>query len=251
MKRIRALPGSAHGLTAYRNRRARSADWEGFRRTRAHTELLDELESLQHGLCAYCEIGLAPFDRQVEHVVPKGSAGGASRVFDPGNLVASCLGGTNRRLRRLEEDGAARFWDPPAKYRSCGQAKGNASDAGFVDPRALPASPAAFRVGPNGKIRVSREGCARAGVDPEGVRRTIRLLNLNSERLRTARKIQWDALEDAWKEDADDERALAEAARTELLPDETGRLRAFFTTGRSFFGSLGERVLAEPPQDWI
>lgn len=251
MKRIRVLPGPVHGLTAYRNRRAGSANWEGFRRTRAHRKLLDELESLQHGLCAYCEIGLAPGDRQIEHVAPKGRAEGASRVFDPGNLVASCLGGTNRSLRAAEEGGGGTFWNHPGRYRSCGQAKGDSPVSGFVDPRALPASPAVFRVGPNGKIRVSREGCARAGVDPDGVRYTIRLLNLNSEHLRTVRKIRWDALEDEWKEDADDERALAEAARAELLPDESDRLRAFFTTVRSFFGSVGERVLAEPPQAWI
>lgn len=41
------------------------------------------------------------------------------------------------------------------------------------------------------------------------------------------------------------------AARMEFLPDETGRLPAFFTTTRSFFREAAESVLAEPPQNWI
>ncbi|MCY4499010.1 MAG: TIGR02646 family protein [Rhodospirillaceae bacterium] len=251
MKRIRVLPGPVHGMAVYQRRAAGSADWEGFRRTRAHTALLDELESLQHGLCAYCETRLVRDDRQVEHVVPTAGARGAPRVFDPANLVACCLGGTNRPLQGAGEGGASRFRDPPGRDQSCGQAKGDSSIPGFLDPRTLPASPSILRVGPNGKIRASPEACATAGVDPDRVRRTIRLLNLNSERLRTARKIHWDALEDEWKEDADDGLVFTQAARAELLPDEVDRLHGFFTTRRSFFGSAGERILAEPPQDWI
>lgn len=237
-------------MTAYRQRAGRSASWERFSGTDAHGRLLDALQSLQHSLCAYCEIELVPDDRQVEHVVPKGSATGASRTFDPGNLVACCLGGTNRRLAVAGYVGA-RFWDPPAEYQSCGQAKGDAAIPDFVDPRTMPADPPIIRVASNGKIRPDREGCARAGVDLDRVRRTIRVLNLNSHRLQAARKVRWDALEDVWSPDADDGAALVEAARDELLPDAAGRLRAFFTTGRWFFGSAGERVLAEPPQAWI
>lgn len=251
MKRIRTLPGLTHGITAYRERAGRSASWDGFRRTDGHTELLGELESLQHGLCAYCEIALVPEDRQVEHVVPKSSAAGEARVLDPANLVACCLGGTNPHLRGAGGSGSERFWDPPREFQSCGQAKGNASDAAFLDPRNLPADPPVFRVGPNGKIRASREGCFRSGVDADHVLRTIRVLNLNSYRLRAARKARWDALEDEWATDAADAEALIEAARDELLPGRMDRLREFFTTRRWFFGAAGERVLTEPPQDWI
>lgn len=237
-------------MAAYQDRAGRSASWEGFQGTDAHGRLLDALHALQRGLCAYCEIGLVPDDRQVEHVVPKRSAAGKSREFDPENLVACCLGGTNPRLA-ASGDGGARFWDPPVEYRSCGQAKGDAVVPDFVDPRTIPAGPPILRVAPNGKVRPDPEGCARAGVDPDRVRGTIRVLNLNSRRLQTARKIRFKVLEDAWRPDADDEAALIEAARDELLPDAAGRLRAFFTTARWFFGAAGERVLAEPPQAWI
>ena len=250
MKRIRSLSDPFRPLTAYQERAGRSASWEGFQGTDAHARLLDALQSLQRGLCAYCEIGLVPDDRQVEHVVPKGSAAGASRKFDPGNLVACCLGGTNRRLAASGE-GSTRYWDPPAKHRSCGQAKEGAVIPDFVDPRTIPAGPPIIRVASNGKIRPDREGCARAGMDPDCVGRTIRVLNLNSHRLRAARKVRWDALEDAWSPDAVDAATLVEAARDELLPEAAGRLRAFFTTARWFFGAAGERVLAEPPQVWI
>jgi len=40
-------------------------------------------------------------------------------------------------------------------------------------------------------------------------------------------------------------------ARSVLLPDVNGRLDRFFTTTRSFFGPLGEQILAAGSQAWI
>ena len=41
------------------------------------------------------------------------------------------------------------------------------------------------------------------------------------------------------------------AARVELLPDGEKDLLKFFTTTRSYFGPLAERVLEQQPQEWI
>ena len=80
--------------------------------------------------------------------------------------------------------------------------------------------------------------------------RTIEVLNLNARRLRIARERRWSALNEAWGELLGDSELRHEAARSELLPVD-GRLPAFFTTARCFFGPLAERVLDEPPQAWI
>ena len=39
--------------------------------------------------------------------------------------------------------------------------------------------------------------------------------------------------------------------RSLLMPDDAGRLVPFFTTARSYFGPLAERVLKQQPQGWI
>ena len=44
---------------------------------------------------------------------------------------------------------------------------------------------------------------------------------------------------------------MKEAARMELLPREDNRLPRFFSTSRSYFGPVAERILEEAPQEWI
>ena len=91
------------------------------------------------------------------------------------------------------------------------------------------------------------------GVSPEDVNGIIEMLNLNARRLREARERRWRALNDEWgdwTERLADRDHLHEAARRELLPDR-GRLPPFFTTARSYFGPVAERVLGEAPQAWI
>ena len=49
-----------------------------------------------------------------------------------------------------------------------------------------------------------------------------------------------------------DSNAMRNWAQNRLLPQtQSGILRKFFTTSRSYFGELGERILAEEPRDWI
>ena len=134
---------------------------------------------------------------------------------------------------------------------SCGQKKGDGTIPNFVDPRTLPDIPSLIRVGPDGRIEADEQACAAAGWAADRVDRTIDFLGLNVERLRLAREERWRALEDAWRDHDADEDVMQEAAREALLPGHDGRLRRFFTTSRSYFGPVGERVLAQKPSAWV
>ena len=79
--------------------------------------------------------------------------------------------------------------------------------------------------------------------------RTIRILNLNAVRLK-ARGRQWSDLVELSAQVAD-EHEMGAWIRTVLSPGEADNLAPFFTTSRSYFGPLGELVLAESPRDWI
>ena len=78
----------------------------------------------------------------------------------------------------------------------------------------------------------------------------MRVLNLNADRLCLARERWWNDLVRRSGE-AVEATQIEAWVREVLTPDEDDRLAPFFTTSRSYFGSLGERILAEPPQDWI
>ena len=91
------------------------------------------------------------------------------------------------------------------------------------------------------------------GIPAARVTRTIEILNLNAERLRLAREKQWNNLEEEADQisDPDDSDIMDAWIRSVLMPDDVGRLVSFFTTTRSYFGPLAERVLEQQPQVWI
>ena len=248
MKRVRRLRQRPRGLSDYSRVEAQSPSWDGFKSHeggRAYRGLIRELTDLQHGLCGYCEIGVVELDRQVEHVVPQSDpVRGASLALDCHNMMACCKGGTARSA------GAGRYLKPVPRNRSCGEAKGDRVNGEFVDPRELPALPSLIRVGYDGWIEADAAACTSAGVPAGDVTRTIDVLNLNAPRLRVQRESRWRALNDAWGELFNDADAMRNAARSELLPV-GARLPDFFTTRRSYFGPVAERILAEQPGVWI
>lgn len=82
--------------------------------------------------------------------------------------------------------------------------------------------------------------------------------NYRRIRLKKARKVVWEKLENDWMDrlddGADDETcaaALDEYASVYLLPDAAGQLSEFFTTCRSFFGDIGDRLLSMNEIDWV
>ena len=256
MKRIRRLSSPTPGLDSYLKCEGSKATWEEFRSHRAgasYRELVQTLAEIQHCLCGYCEINLTELDRQIEHVLPRSSQQAeAAHALDPTNLIACCTGGTARNLFGPDAGGdEERFLSPPRRNASCGQAKGDSTNPGFLDPRKLPALPSLTRVELDGRVEVDTKACDAHGVPPASVEKTIEILGLNVERLRLAREKRWRALDDNLREHHDDPEVMMAAANGELTPSNTGDLPRFFTTSRSYFAPLSERILAEDPQDWI
>ena len=257
MKPIRELTDPTQGLAAYVEECTGGEDsWEGFRNHAAgasYRELVKSLTTLQRGLCGYCEIDLTETDRQVEHVIPRSDPDrGASKELNCNNMIACCLGGTARNLHGPDAIGdEGRYPEPVKRNLSCGQAKGEANDAEFVDPRTLPPLQAVIKVYLDGKIEADREACDRCEVDADHVTRTIAILGLNIERLRLFRERRWSALNQNWRAYFDDPHVMESAARAELLPAPNGDLPRFFTTARSYFGPLGDGVLQQHTDQWV
>lgn len=263
MKVIRELNKPTPGLAEYIDAEGDNANWDGFRDHNAgasYNELIEELIDAQHGLCGYCEINLCgsnliEFDRQIEHVIPRGdSQYGASKEVDITNMIACCKGGTSPVFasseRSSDED---RYLEPVKDNMSCGQAKGGRNDSDFLDPRKLPVLPSLTNVLVDGRIEVDEEACEKAGIPIAQVTRTIEILNLNAERLRLARETRRNDLIERSGQitDPDDPSKMDVWVHAVLTPNENGRLVPFFTTARSYFGPLAERVLEQQPQAWI
>lgn len=258
MKRIRERNKPTPGLAEYLKVVGDNANWNDFRdhnKSASYNELIEELIDVQHGLCGYCEINLVELDRQIEHVIPRGdSQYGASREVDVTNMIACCKGGTSPVFasseRSSDED---RYFEPVKDNMSCGQAKEDLNDADFLEPRKLPALPSLTKVLVDGRIEVDEKACESEGIPTTRVTRTIEILNLNAERLKSAREKQWNNLEEEADQigDPDDSDIMEAWVRSVLMPDDAGRLVSFFTTTRSYFGSLAERVLKQQAQAWI
>lgn len=248
MKPIRALDGPTTGLAEYLAT-AERPDWEEFRSHEAGTsyrELIEAFTRRQHGLCGYCEIELQDNDRQVEHFEPRSRA--PSRALDPSNMIAACTGGSSRRFGcdrpAHDED---RYLPPPRRNLSCGEAKGDRAAGELIDPRTMPAAPL-FDVRPDGMLRANGAVCDAAGLAPAHVMDTIDVLGLNVPRLRRARERFLADLAEQMETIADEDAAWR-WIDTLLRPNTSGNLRRFFTTTRSYFGELAEKILDTASED--
>ena len=131
MKRIREVRDPTPGLGDYRDSVGQGS-WDEFGSHRAGGSLQELREALvrnQHGLCAYCEKGVAAerAGSQIEHVIPRSDpTHGRAKELDTTNLVACCDGGEKARTGSARRRGRSRL--------SCGQAKENRSNGDLVDP---------------------------------------------------------------------------------------------------------------------
>lgn len=255
MKPIHALIDPTPHLSAYLERMGAKASWEEFGHgdPEAKPQLAEALANTQHGLCGYCENRLHPRDRQIEHVVPRSDVtrGGQHRALDVTNMIACCTGNAPFSHDPIIRGDPSRYLKPVRKNLSCGQAKSDVSDEGFLDPRELPALPLLMNVLLDGEIEPDANACASAGLDANRVAWTINTLGLNVQRLKDARSRRLRDLEAAWGEHLDQPAVLLNAAREELLPNTSGELSPFFTTAASYFAFVRETILAEPPQAWL
>ena len=241
MKKIREVNESTPGLAEYLNVVGANANWIEFcshNSGASRNELMDALAQNQHGLCAYCEIAIPAWPRQIEHVIPRSDPQyGTAKELDITNMIACCVGGTRSKASK-------------SGGHTCGQAKENQNDENFIDPRLLPARPSLTKVLRDGSITVDEEACESEGIPVSHVRRTIEILNLNAERLRLTRTKYWNELVERSGQ-FDDPDKMNAWIRDVLIPDENGQLSPFFTTNRSYFDPLSESILAQPPQTWI
>lgn len=114
----------------------------------------------------------------------------------------------------------------------------------------MPDLPSLTRVRRDGWIEADRDACGVAERSADSVEKTICILGLNVQRLRTARKDYWDNLSSKMLAYRDDANAMRDWVRSQLLP-RNGSLPKYFTVSRSYFGELGEEVLAQYPRDWV
>ena len=252
MKRLLALTEPPSGLSSFRADTTQEQTWQAFsdfKRGAPKRELAAALTVRQRGLCCYCEIALRPDETQIEHVVPRSASKvGFALTLETSNLLACCKGGTDRNFAEdtLQSD-PARYLPPVPENLSCGQVKGDQQGTIVSDPRNLPAVPSPFVVRQHGGIEADPDACISSGISTDDAKETIRLLGLDSQRLRNQRTKIWAELAKFPTEAS----ILVAAAEQTLRPQATGALMPWFTTRRSFFGPLAEKLLARPPQNWI
>jgi uncharacterized protein (TIGR02646 family) len=186
-----------------------TARWQAFRDTPGYKAARDALEQTQHRLCAYCEIALSPNNRQIEHIQPKSrTADGHDHTLEFSNYLLCCKGGTHRH----GSVSAGEFSDNSSIKRdlSCGQKKAATNPDGVcLNPYALPDFPV-FTIIPTSEgieFGVDASACARAGIDPGLVEKTLEVLGLNCPRLCKRRQAVWDELK---KEISSADNVLAE-----------------------------------------
>ena len=188
MKRIRTMNEPPPGLSSYLEQATAPSyapefrDYEG---GVAYNELIAGLIALQRGRCGYCEVNLADFDHQLEHIAPQSRH--PERALDTKNMLASCKGGS------VPSEDKERFLKPPKRNLSCGQAKGSLDDPQFRDPHTLPALPSLLVVRHDGRIHADPNAC-QSEEEIAQIEKTITVLGLNVERLRMARQKRWENL---------------------------------------------------------
>jgi uncharacterized protein (TIGR02646 family) len=275
VKQLQSAPASLQDfLTEYPYEKRYIKDWKAFGNEGgpAKHELMQALDNVQHGLCAYCEIELVKqtdkgliYDRQIEHFHPKSDIPSVvDWMFEITNLFAACRGGSQIHLfgddSSVKDD--ERCLAPYEKNYSCGEAKQDDNvDNLILKPSELPDSPSLFVVSDDGAISVDFDACHQTGVNITKALETIKRLNLDCTRLRNARQAIWEKLNDdlanEWDSLGDDatdddfETLLAQMAEDMFTFEANEVLPAFFTTIRSFFGIHAETVLIQSPQNWI
>ena len=152
----------------------------------------------QHGLCAYCCRQIEVDTSLNEHIKPRGKGAYAKLSMEYANIVASCNTGGNNA--------------------TCSAFKENRYDDKFVSPLEEDCEQY-FEFYPNGEI-VS---------DTAQGQYTIDVLNLNSYKLRRARKAQLKSC-DSYK-DSDLVRSIY------LQPDADNRLQPFVDIIKYFYGN--------------
>lgn len=201
MKKVTKTPGP-NVLTHYAASH-QVAEWEnGFRRHnrgQSYTLIRDIVFADQGGLCAYCEAHVSSrpeHERRIEHYHDK-SDRQSVRIHNWGldwsNLLGVCVGGS--------DDASKGQYKLPANL-SCDSHKAHlkgemdtAPEGRLLNPLLIPATPCLFALNKRtGELIADENHCAQVviednqfGTTQELVENTIRILNLNCDRLNRQR----------------------------------------------------------------
>ncbi|RZJ02118.1 MAG: TIGR02646 family protein [Brevundimonas sp.] len=240
--------------------------WRQFRDERRdeYDELCAALYSRQRGLCAYCETDLRTSvgtpAREIEHWRPKSlDVPPATRfTFGVDNLRMGCFGGAaHYPTQDVHHTG-----NPvPGPNLSCGAAKKDDDPSALprlhlpYTPDELPERPSLFTILDDGEIRAVAD-CQQLGFEADRLQATIDFLKLNCTRLKNARQVIIQSLNQALtdylgqiSEEADEDEFEAALVRlaTATAPPQDEDLPRFVTTLRSYFGRSLDGVLFPTP----
>lgn len=254
MKRIYKRSEEPEILKSYREQYPDEL-WEHFRRRarKGYRQVKKAILEDQHGLCAYCEIGIKfakneneVDDFRVEHFYPKAGTNESEHNYhlDWKNLLGVCHGGSQPGVPDYEWRYSSRKND-----RSCDVPKGGKEiTKRILNPTMIPADVRLFRYAEHsGRMYVDEDTCP---VElQKKARNTIRELNLNAPRLMRMRKNVISRLDEEvlfyLEQGVSLEDAMSYMAEALMCLNDDGKCIPFFTVARWFLGQAAEKVLAE------
>ncbi|WP_170948767.1 retron system putative HNH endonuclease [Pseudomonas sp. Irchel 3A7] len=253
-------------LTTYRNA-APESSWEQMRDNAlfdgpaAYTACRTQLISDQGGLCAFCEISIHendPLKCRVEHFHPKADISPEHNwALDWNNLLAVCSGGSWKHAH------APYALEPLSENLSCDAHKDRMIQAGrlplqcegwIINPLHLPQLSLLFRLERStGKLFPNEDACTNFGAWPDNqhqdvtelVQHTIEMLNLNCERLATARLIISREIERNKKRQRDAGFNAQQGLKNLAERYFRQRWPGFFTTIRLCLGTTADQHLTD------
>ncbi len=233
------------------------ATWENLRNfENVYAGIRDQIINDQYGLCAYCECkisGSEPLTTRVEHFHPKSDA------TDPlinwallwSNMIGVCNGGDKPYLHERNPP------YPLPENLSCDSHKNHMEQMGkiskdcegfILNPLTIIASPCLFWFNPkNGFLEPNAQHCETIQLESnkfssvfELVENTIKILNLNCDRLVQQRLVVFRNIEHNKKEWRNANRDVTLNLISRYLDHQW---RPFFTTIRLCLGQVAEQYL--------
>jgi uncharacterized protein (TIGR02646 family) len=210
----------------------------------------------QGGLCAYCEIDIRdenPGLSRVEHFHPKSDISPLHNwALDWNNLMGTCAGNTYRHSAKT-----GHFLEPLKANRSCDAHKDtmiqsrqllDQCEGWILNPLQLIASPSLFRLAKSsGYLQPDPRSCATLSIEGnqhattlELVEHTIKMLNLNCDRLAQARLRVISDIEKAKEQERLKGLSAAEGLSNLVQRYWSNQWPQFFTTQRLCLGAAAE-----------
>lgn len=253
MRKINKSP-PPNSLTRYFWDR-RNATWDNFRDYNSgdsYREIKNLIFNDQNFLCAYCEMDLKAFSQMrqcIEHFHPKRDR---KKTVNWGlawhNLLGVCTGGSDQ----AKFDGSKKY--PPRRNLSCDShkekiLKNNNPEGNILSPLEIIEYPTLFKFNKaEGHLEPCPDGCGEYtpklnnfGSTLELVKNTIRVLNLNCDRLSDRRK---DILDDYVARMVYARKNGDRSVKENLAEEWFGnKVMGFFTTRRLLLGDEAEKVI--------